>query len=145
MARRILRDARTGALGTLAPDASPVVTRVAVAWLGHIGLVALMSGLAMHTRNLSERPSASLLLEQEWTKGDPMNQPRLSLSIHARTIDRMDARHPDVREGWLNTHRKSRLWVDFDDFRFVTLGIRDGFLNGGFGIATHLSPTDMGA
>ena len=49
-----------------------------------------------------------------------------------------------MREGWLARHPKARLYVDFADFAFVRLRPEGAHLNGGFGRAYRLEPSDLG-
>ncbi|MBP1807480.1 pyridoxamine 5'-phosphate oxidase family protein [Rubellimicrobium aerolatum] len=139
LARRLLREARHGALGVLDPDSgSPAVTRIAVGWDGTAAL-ALVSTLAMHTRALRADPACSLLVGEPGPKGDPLTHPRLTLLARAEPADK--AAH---REGWLAAHPKTTLYYDFADFLLLRLAPWSAFLNGGFGQAFRLTPGDLG-
>ena len=138
LARRLLTEARHGALGVIDPEThGPFVTRIAVGWDGEAAL-ALVSTLAQHTRALQADPAVSLMVGEPGPKGDPLTHPRLTLLAHAEPADK--AAH---RERWLAQHPKSTLYYDFADFLMVRLRVRSAFLNGGFGKAFRLVPEDL--
>ncbi|MGN7869163.1 HugZ family protein [Paracoccus sp. 22332] len=101
--------------------------------------IALLSGLAVHSRALSADPRAALLVETQGGKGDPMTWPRLSLQVKAAMID--DA--AGLRARWLEAHPKAAAFIDLPDFRFWRLAPQSGFLNAGFGAAFRLTPADL--
>ncbi len=101
--------------------------------------VALLSGLAVHSRALVADPRAALLVETQGSKGDPMTWPRLSLQVTARVI----ADPGDLRNRWLDAHPKAAVFIDLPDFRFWRLTPVAGFLNAGFGAAFRLTPADL--
>src|SRR5580700_9941096 len=108
-AKRLLRLARVGALATIDGEGgAPLTTLVGVAsdWDG--SPLFLMSELARHTRNLAVDARASLLLTSERGRGDPLNQPRL-------TVGGPVARHPDPssRQRYLRRNRKAGLYASF--------------------------------
>ena len=138
LARRLLAEARHGALGVLDPEAGgPLVTRVAVGWDGTAALI-LVSTLAVHTRALLADPRASLLLGEPGPKGDPLTHPRLSLLAWAERADKAAG-----RAAWLAGHPKSTLYYDFADFLLLRLVPFAAHLNGGFGQAFRLAPEDL--
>lgn len=102
--------------------------------------VALLSGLAVHSRALAADPRAALLVETQGDKGDPMTWPRLSLQVVARMIDDPAG----LRDRWLAAHPKAAVFIDLPDFRFWRLMPQSGFLNAGFGAAFRLTPADLG-
>ncbi|EYD75440.1 Putative heme iron utilization protein [Rubellimicrobium mesophilum DSM 19309] len=138
LARRLLAEARHGALGVLDPETrGPFVTRIAVGWDGEAAL-ALVSTLALHTRALQADPACSLLLGEPGPKGDPLTHPRLTLLAAAGPADKAAQ-----RTSWLARHPKSALYYDFADFLLLRLRVRSAFLNGGFGKAFRLTPEDL--
>ncbi|WP_210526293.1 HugZ family protein [Rubellimicrobium arenae] len=138
LGRRLVQDARFGALGVVDPDTqSPLVTRVAVGWAGTAPLI-LVSTLAMHTRALLANPASSLLVGEPGPKGDPLTHPRLTLVTRAEQADKADH-----REGWLSQHPKAKLYFNFSDFILLRLAVRGAYLNGGFGQAYRLVPEDL--
>ena len=102
--------------------------------------VALLSGLAIHSRVLATDPRAGLLVEIQGDKGDPMTWPRLSLQVRASVI----ADPGNLPDRWLEAHPKAAAFIDLPDFRFWRLTPQSGFLNAGFGAAFRLTPADLG-
>ena len=138
-ARRLLRLARTGALATFdAASRLPLATLVGVAsdWDG--APLFLMSELARHTKNLADDARASLLVTSVGGRGDPLNQPRL-------TIGGPVLRHEDAssRERYVRRNPKAKLYVGFGDFAVRRMRIESVHFNGGFGRADILSPQDL--
>ena len=137
-AKRLMRISRTGALATFdAESRLPLATLVGVAsdWDG--APLFLLSELARHTRNLAQDPRASLLLTTQGGRGDPLNQPRL-------TIGGPVERHPDpTRRALPSAHPKAKLYVDFTDFALRRMRIETVHFNGGFGRADVLKPEDL--
>jgi heme iron utilization protein len=135
--KRLLRMARTAALATL-DGGAPLTTLVGVAsdWDG--APLFLMSELARHTRNLAGDPRASLLLTSEAGRGDPLNQPRLTLNGRVRRREGADG-----RERYVRRNPKAKLYADFTDFSLRRLEIDTVHFNGGFGRADPLTPSDL--
>lgn len=101
--------------------------------------LALLSGLAAHSRALAADPRAGLLIDPAQPKGDPMTWPRLSLQIMARPLPPDPAR----RALWLKHAPKARVYIDLPDFRFWQLQPVSGLLNAGFGKAFQIAPADL--
>ncbi|HHL22746.1 MAG TPA: pyridoxamine 5-phosphate oxidase [Aliiroseovarius sp.] len=144
-ARTLLAGARFGALAVLlqAPT-RPFVTRIAVLAPPGGAPIALVSGLSRHTGALAKNPACSLMVGEPGSKGDPLAHPRLSLECRAEFIRRDSPEFPALRGFWLEQVPKARLYADFADFSFVRFRVTAGFLNGGFGLASALSPADLG-
>ncbi len=139
LARRLLAEARHGALGVVEPEGrAPLVTRVAVGRDGACALV-LASTLALHTRALLADPLCSLLVGEPGPRGDPLTHPRLTLQARAERADKAA-----LRGGWLALHPKTTLYYDFADFLLFRLVPFAAHLNGGFGRAFRLAPQDLG-
>jgi putative heme iron utilization protein len=138
LARRLIVEARHGALAVTLAAGEPYVARVAVGHDGGAPLL-LVSTLATHTRALLARPGCALLLGEPGAKGDPLAHPRLTLLGQARRADK-----PAGRAGWLASHPKAALYYDFEDFVLLRLEPREAHLNGGFGRAYRLTPADLG-
>lgn len=144
MARSLVLSARTAALSFLHPDnAAPFVSRIAIGTAPKGELIALLSGISLHSRALQIAPGAALLIGEVTTKGDPLTSPRLALQVTAQILARDDALHPARRAAWLVTHPKAALYIDFADFFFVRFQVTGGLLNGGFGRAYHIGPADI--
>lgn len=134
-AKRLLRAIRAGALATLDSNGFPFATLVNVATAHDGAPILLMSKLAAHTRNLEQRPQASILLTQTG-KGDPLAHPRLTISgVIARDAD------PLLRARFLARHPKSALYADFADFSFWRMTPTGFHLNGGFARAADFEPS----
>lgn len=101
--------------------------------------LALLSGLAFHSRALAADPRAGLLIETRRDRGDPMTWPRLSLQVVARMVPRSEA----LRQRWLAAHPKAAVFIDLPDFQFWRLEPQSGLLNAGFGSAYRLTPADL--
>jgi heme iron utilization protein len=138
LARTMLGQARHGALGVIDPaSGGPMVTRVAVGWDGVDPLI-LISSLASHTAALQKDPRTSLLIGEPGERGDPLTHPRLTLMTTAHVADKAQG-----RAGWLRDHPKSTLYFDFTDFLLIRLSVTAAHLNGGFGKAYWLVPSDL--
>lgn len=136
LAKRLIAEARHGALGVLIDDA-PFVTRVALApHRDHV--ITLISDLATHTSALRAMPGASLLIGEPGT-GDPLAHPRMTLQVSGAFLDKSDA----AVKAYLTAQPKAQLYIGFTDFHLVRLNIQDAWLNGGFGKAYRLEPRDL--
>ncbi len=145
LARKLLDNARYGALGVLELDTgAPLVSRVAVGRSQEGVLVTLVSELSHHTRALRVNPSASLLVGEPGKKGDPLSYPRLSVMAQARFIEHADPDYARMADCYLKDHPKAKLYIGFADFLFVMFEARKGFLNAGFGKAFVVTAADMG-
>ena len=102
--------------------------------------VALLSGLAVHSRALAADPRAALLVETRQDRGDPMTWPRMSVQAVACMMDAPAG----LRDRWLQAHPKAAIFIDLPDFRFWQLRPQGAFLNAGFGAAFRLTPADLG-
>ncbi|HET7716117.1 MAG TPA: DUF2470 domain-containing protein [Bauldia sp.] len=138
-ARRVLRLAATGSLGTLADTGGPFVSLVTVATAPSGEPVLLLSDLAAHTRNLRRDPRASLLLVAPGGEGgDPLAGARLTL------LGRL-GRDPDptLRRRFLARHAEAAGYAGFADFGFYRLTVTAGHLVAGFGRIVDLAPGDL--
>jgi len=143
-ARNLLAGARFGALAfTDAETGTPGISRIALGLDAAGGPVTLISSLSAHHAALRQSPLAALLVGEPGPKGDPLTHPRLMIRVEAQFVDRAGADHAALRDGWLATHPKAKLYVDFGDFGFVRLVPQSAFLNGGFGRAVRLAPDDL--
>ncbi|MBO9450835.1 pyridoxamine 5-phosphate oxidase [Tropicibacter sp. R16_0] len=144
LAKTLMDTATHAALAFVQPNSpAPSVTRVALARDEHGAPVSLISQLATHTAALAADPTCALLIGEPGEKGDPLTHPRLTLHCTARFLERGSDAHDALRAHYLSIRPKAKLYVDFADFRFVRFDISDGLLNGGFGKAYLLSPSDL--
>lgn len=145
LARRLLDEARFGALGVLDPTTgAPVVTRIAVGTAPSGAPLTLISSLAFHTGALRADPRCSLLLGEPGDRGDPLTHPRVTLACRASFLPREGPDHARIRAQYLASHPKATLYVDFADFSFVVFAVESAALNGGFGKAFRLTTSDLG-
>lgn len=139
LARRLIDQARFGALAVISPDTgAPSVTRIAVATDPDGAPLTLISTLASHTGALQADPRCSLLLGEPGPRGDPLTHPRLTLDCTAHITDKAP-----LRDHYLAQHPKAKLYIDFSDFLMVRLDIQSALLNGGFGKAFRMTATDF--
>ena len=145
LARRLIDEARFGALGVLDPaTGAPVVTRIAIGTSPGGAPLTLISSLAFHTAALRADPRCSLLLGEPGERGDPLTHPRVTLACRADFLPRDEGDHARIRAHYLQTHPKATLYVDFADFSFVVFAVESAALNGGFGKAFRLTASDLG-
>jgi putative heme iron utilization protein len=145
-ARDLLAGARFGTLAFVdAETGTPGISRIAVG-LDENGVpVTLISALSAHHAALRHNPLAALMVGEPGPRGDPLTHPRLMIRVEAQFLVRSDPGHAALRDLWLATHPKAKLYVDFGDFGFARLVPQSAFLNGGFGRAVRLTPQDLGA
>jgi putative heme iron utilization protein len=103
----------------------------------------LVSAMAMHTQNLQADPRASLLVTQPGWSGDPLAAGRLTLMGEARPLAASGV--AAGRAAYLARHEKAGYWVDFEDFGFWRLEIRDVYFVGGFAAMDWVTADDYRA
>jgi putative heme iron utilization protein len=124
-----MRRALKGSLGTIdRRSGHPYVSLVTVATEPDGTPVFLISRLAAHTQNLTTDPRASLLLDGTGGLGDPLTGSRVTVLGFAR-------RHESatVRARFLARHPGAQGYIEFADFAFYALEIRQAHYVGGFG------------
>lgn len=130
------------ALGVTDADGTPALSRIAFG-TSAAGPLTLISSLAPHFAALAANPACALLLGEPGPKGDPLTHPRLMLKATARFITPDDPDRPALRDHWLATRPKAKLYIDFADFAFVRFTLTSAFLNAGFGKAHRLAPETL--
>jgi putative heme iron utilization protein len=139
-AKRVLRSAATGSLGTLSPDGSPFASLVTVATTYAGEPILLISKLAVHTQNLARDRRASLLLvEPGGEAGDPLAGARLTLKGEVTGPD-VD---PMLRQRFLAVHPEAAGYANFGDFGFYRFTIGSGHLVAGFGRIIDIPAADL--
>jgi putative heme iron utilization protein len=98
--------------------------------LDHGRPVFLISTMAMHTQNLHADCRASLLVTQPGAAGDPLAAGRVTLI--GEVVPVLSEERAPVRAAYLDRHKNAAYWVDFDDFSFYRLEVRDIYYVGGF-------------
>ncbi len=137
-ARAVLRGARRAALGTVSPDGTPFVSLTTPGLRIDGTPILLLSGLAVHTKNLTANDRVALMFEDTDGRADPMTGPRLSLSGQAVRSDLADDR---VR--FLARHPAAELYAGLPDFATWEIRLDDAMFVAGFGRARSLPPRDI--
>ncbi|WOF72478.1 pyridoxamine 5'-phosphate oxidase family protein [Parvibaculaceae bacterium PLY_AMNH_Bact1] len=140
-ARALMAQTRSGALGSINQDGSPLVTLVAIAIMEDGAPLLLLSRIAAHTQNILREPHASLLIEGTSDGPDPMTAPRLSLGGKVLALD--DAEIANAKARFLEKHPGSEPYDTELDFNYYRLAIESARFNQGFGRFRKLSKTDI--
>jgi putative heme iron utilization protein len=139
--KRLLRTTPLGALATLREGTSnPFCSLVNIGTLPDGSPILLISGLAVHTRNIAADHRVSLLLAEPGVP-DPLTAPRISLMGTAERLT--DSGAITARRRYLAAHPSAELFVDFADFSFYRIAIESVHLVGGFGRIVDLRGTDV--
>lgn len=138
--RILLRQALRGALATLdhRGPGRPYASLVLLATEPDGTPIALISGLALHTRNLAADPRASLLLDATAGLDDPMTGARLTLTGYAAPSE-----SGTVLARFLARHPAARAYAALPDFRAFAFHIEAAHYIGGFGRIVDLSPAAL--
>ena len=137
----VLRRSRQGALATLVPGAGdPYCSLVNVATAPDGAPILLISRLAVHTRNILADPRVSLMLDERGP-GDPLEGARIMLAGIAEQA--AGEQSGIVRRRYLAAHPSAEAFVDFPDFLFFTLRLRNAHLVAGFGKIVDLPAADF--
>ncbi len=142
LGRKLLRSARAGSLATLGEGGHPSASLVSLATDVDGTPLILVSALSSHTGNLETDPRCSLLLAPGG-KGDPLAHARITLKLRARKVERESDAGARARRRFLARQPKAALYADFGDFSFFALELEGASLNGGFGRAYELGPSDL--
>jgi putative heme iron utilization protein len=124
-------------------DGTPGISRIAFGLTPEGLPLTLVSSLAPHFAALAANPACALMLGEAGAKGDPLTHPRLMVKARAEFVAAGDPARAALRDHWVQTHPKSKLYVDFADFAFVRLHPVSALLNGGFARAYRLGPSDL--
>ncbi len=144
LAAHLLHSARHAALAvTDTATLTPHISRVALLCTQAGAVFSLMSTLSAHTAALLQNPACAFMVGDPGPKGDPLTHPRLMVQATACPIARIDPAHLGLRSMWLQHHPKTKLYIDFADFRFVRLNPTAAVLNAGFGRAYRMAPADL--
>lgn len=137
-ARKLLREARSGALATLTTGSGdPYCSLVNVATAADGAPLLLLSRLAVHTRNILADNRVSLMLDER-KEGDPLQGARVMLAGRAQATE-----EPDSRRRYLARQPEARMFADFPDFAFYRVALSGAHLVAGFGRIVDLSPADI--
>jgi len=139
VARRVLRLAATGGLGTLGANGAPFVSLVTTSTTSAGEPLLLLSDIAVHARNLKrDRRVALLLAASGGQDGDPLAGIRLTVS--GTILEEVDAR---CLRRFLAHHAEAEGYATFRDFHLYRLEIVGGYLVAGFGQVVDLAPREL--
>jgi heme oxygenase (biliverdin-IX-beta and delta-forming) len=138
VAKKLLREGRTGALGTLMQGSGdPYCSLVNAATAADGAPLLLLSRLALHTKNILADARVSLMLDER-KEGDPLEGARVMLMGAAEpTEDEADKRRYLVR------HPSAEMFAGFGDFAFYRIAPKGAHLVAGFGRIVDLKPQDI--
>jgi putative heme iron utilization protein len=137
-AKKLLREARGGALATLmAGSSDPYCSLVNVATAAHGAPLLLISRLALHTKNILADARVSLMLDER-REGDPLEGARVTLMGKAVAADTETA-----RRRYLARHPSAEMFAGFADFGFYEIELGGAHLVAGFGRIVDLGPADL--
>ena len=130
LAKSLLRRSRQGALATLmAGSGDPYCSLVNLASHPDGSPILLISGLAVHTKNILADSRVSLMLDER-AAGDPLEGARIMLSGRA---EQADAEKELLQRRYLNAHPSAEDFVSFKDFSFFRIRPTGTHLVAGFG------------
>jgi putative heme iron utilization protein len=137
-AKKLLREARSGALATLVPGSGePYCSRVNVATTVGGAPILLLSNLALHTKNILSDARVSLMLDER-KAGDPLEDARVMLMGRCSKDD-----EATTSAAYLRRHPDAKMYAGFTDFSFYQMEIARVHLVAGFGRIVDLKSTDI--
>jgi heme iron utilization protein len=138
VAKKMLREGRSGALATLMAGVSdPYCSLVNVATAADGAPLLLISRLAVHTKNIISDPRVSLMLDER-KEGDPLEAARLMLMGTAAVTE-----DPAARRRYLARHPSAEMFAGFGDFAVYEIKLKGAHLVAGFGRIVDLPPADL--
>lgn len=140
LAKSLLRRSRQGALATLmAGSGDPYCSLVNLASHPDGSPILLISGLAVHTRNILADSRVSLMLDER-AAGDPLEGARIMLSGRA---EQAGAEKELLQRRYLNAHPSAESFISFKDFSFFRIRATGTHLVAGFGRIVDLEPAQF--
>lgn len=131
-AKSLIRSGKQGALATLVPaSGDPYCSLVNLATASDGSPLLLISALALHTRNILADARVSLMIDER-REGDPLEGARVMISGRAVKVEDA-AELAVIRRRYLARHPSAEGFVDFPDFAFFKVAVRDVHLVAGFG------------
>ena len=131
-AKSLIRSGKQGALASLMPGTGdPYCSLVNVATAPDGSPLLLISGLAIHTKNVLADPRVSLMIDER-RAGDPLEGARVMIAGRVEKVTDAAALEP-IRRRYLLRHPTAQQFADFPDFAFFKLAVRDVHLVAGFG------------
>jgi putative heme iron utilization protein len=137
-AKKLLREARSGALASLMPGSGdPYCSLVNVATEASGAPLMLLSTLAIHTKNILADNRVSLMLDER-KEGDPLEGARVMLT--GSCSENTDS---SAASAYLRRHPEAEMFASFADFAFYRMEIKRAHLVAGFGRIVDLSAQDI--
>jgi putative heme iron utilization protein len=128
----LIRSGKNGALATLMQaSGDPYCSLVNTATAPDGSPLLLISGLAIHTKNILADARVSLMLDER-RAGDPLEGARVMIAGRAEKVSG-GAELALIRQRYLARHPSAAAFVDFPDFAFFRIAVRDVHLVAGFG------------
>jgi len=101
----------------------------------------LISQMAMHTKNITADPRATLLVAEH--SSSPLGAARISLIGEVTPLD--DAAKQAAMPAYLARHADAKQWASFGDFGLFRMNVVDVYFIGGFGVMGWITPEDYAA
>jgi heme iron utilization protein len=137
-AKKLLREARTGALASLIPpNGDPYCSLVNVATAPDGSPLLLLSKLALHTKNILADARVSLMLDER-KEGDPLEGARVMLMGKIA----VDGDGNAVRS-YIRRHPEAEMFAGFADFALYRIALEKAHLVAGFGRIVDLPARDV--
>ena len=131
-AKSLIRSGKQGALATLMPGSGdPYCSLVNVATAPDSSPILLISALAVHTKNVLADARVSLMIDER-RAGDPLEGARVMIAGRADRVSD-EAALEAIRRRYLLRHPGAEQFVDFPDFAFFRIAVREVHLVAGFG------------
>jgi putative heme iron utilization protein len=137
-ARKLLRAARSGTLGTVADGGQPLASLETHACAPDLSVLLLLSNLSEHTRHLRAEPRCSILVCGAAEAANPQTAPRVTVTGIAEVAD--DAA---LKARFLAVHPYASLYADFGDFHLWRVRPMGALLVGGFARAVRLRQAEL--
>jgi heme iron utilization protein len=143
--RALLHAHRVATLGTISDEGFPFVSMVPFALVAAYGCVVIhVSGLAAHTRYLTERPKVSLMVMQPEVAGEPVHAlPRITMEGVARVLAPDAMELEACRGAYLRRFPEAEHMTQLGDFRFVAVQIKSGRHVAGFAAARSIDEAEL--
>ena len=132
LARTLVASTGSATLSTLTPKGFPYGSIVSYIHDDLGNPIILISDMAEHTINARKNEKASMLISEPAGDGDPLGKARLTLVGSLHLLDNPK----DEREDYLEKHQHASFYVDYEDFNFWKLVVKECRYVGGFG---HMS------
>ncbi len=144
-ARELMERERTGTLSTMSARhrGYPFGSLMPYSVDAKGNPVFLLSALAIHTRNLIAEPRASLLIAETIAPGEDSAAERVTLLGEVWRLE--DSEASDVRDAYIARHPEARQWVDFGDFGFWRMIVREIYYVGGYGVMGWVATEEFSA